>query len=228
VSHMRDASMAEPALDEQSEFAIRSPKRPLSARVAKRSLDLIGSLVGLVVLAPFLAGVALLIRLVDGSPVLFRQPRAGVRGRPFMIVKFRTMTPDADARRPMLRLVNEVSGNAAFKLHNDPRTTRLGRILRKTSIDELPQLWNVLLGHMSLVGPRPHPFDDVAGYASWQYRRLDVKPGMTGLWQVTARADLSFDRWVELDLTYIDNWSLGYDLKLLAQTIPAVLRQEGR
>ncbi len=220
--------MAEPALVDQPVDVLQSPRRPWWAVSAKRTLDLTGSVCGLIVLAPFLAGVALLIRLVDGSPVLFRQPRAGVGARPFEIVKFRTMVRDADAHRPLLRLVNEIDGNAAFKLSHDPRATRLGRILRRTSIDELPQLWNVLLGDMSLVGPRPHPFDDVAGYAPWHYRRLDVKPGITGAWQVSARANRSFDHWVDLDLEYIDNWSLGRDLKILVQTVPAVLRREGR
>jgi lipopolysaccharide/colanic/teichoic acid biosynthesis glycosyltransferase len=220
--------MAEPAPDDWPEIAELPLNRRGSAKAAKRALDLVGSACGLIVLAPFLVAVALLIRVVDGSPVLFWQSRAGVGGRPFEILKFRTMARGADAQRPMLRLLNEVSGNASFKLANDPRTTRLGRILRKTSIDELPQLWNVLKGDMSLVGPRPHPFDDVAGYAEWHVRRLDVKPGITGLWQVTARADHSFDRWVELDLEYIDNWSFGLDLRLLIRTIPAVLRREGR
>ena len=220
--------MAEPALDDQPVAGQQSPRRRPLAVAAKRLFDLTGAVCGLIVLAPFLAGVALLIRFVDGSPVIFRQPRAGIGGRPFEIVKFRTMVRGADAHRPMLRLVNEVDGNAAFKLSHDPRATRLGRILRTTSIDELPQLWNVLRGDMSLVGPRPHPFDDVAGYAPWHFRRLDVKPGITGAWQVTARTERSFDRWVDLDLDYIDNWSLGLDLKLLVRTVPALIRREGR
>jgi lipopolysaccharide/colanic/teichoic acid biosynthesis glycosyltransferase len=220
--------MAEPALRTPLDTRERPPRRSARAEAAKRVLDLTGAVCLLIALAPFLGAVAVIIRLVDGSPVLFRQSRAGVGGQPFEIVKFRTMGPDADAQRPMLRLLNEVAGNASFKLARDPRTTRLGRILRKTSVDELPQLWNVLRGDMSLVGPRPHPFDDVAGYAGWHFRRLEVKPGITGLWQVTARADRSFDRWVELDLEYIDTWSLSLDVRLLIQTIPAVLRREGR
>ena len=199
------------------------------ALATKRFLDICGSAAALILLSPLLAVAALIIAVTDGRPVLFRQPRAGLRGRPFSIAKFRTMRRGADAERDGLRDQNEVTGSAAaFKLTNDPRVTRLGRILRRTSIDELPQLWNVLLGDMSLVGPRPHPFDDVARYDEWHWRRLAMKPGVTGLWQVSARRDADFDRWVALDLAYIDNWSLAQDIKLLAQTIPAVIRAEGR
>src|SRR5438552_202500 len=191
---------------------------------AKRLLDICGATVALIVFSPLLAAVAIVIVVTDGRPVLFRQPRAGLQGRPFSIAKFRTMRAGADAERDGLREQNEVTGSAAaFKLTNDPRVSRLGRVLRKTSIDELPQFWNVLLGHMSLVGPRPHPFDDVARYDAWHWRRLAMKPGVTGLWQVSARRDTDFDRWVALDLAYIDGWSLKEDLRLLAQTIPAVI-----
>jgi exopolysaccharide biosynthesis polyprenyl glycosylphosphotransferase len=196
--------------------------------VAKRLLDLVGAAAGLVAISPILLGAALAILVTDGRPVFFRQERAGLNGRPFRIVKFRTMTRDADARRAGLRAFNEVSGGASFKMTNDPRITPLGRWLRRTSIDELPQLWNVLRGEMSLVGPRPHPFDDVAGYDAWHRRRLSMKPGMTGLWQVGARRDSDFDRWVQQDLEYIDRWSLWLDLRLLISTIPALLRAEGR
>jgi lipopolysaccharide/colanic/teichoic acid biosynthesis glycosyltransferase len=139
------------------------------------------------------------------------------------------MRPGADAERESLRELNEVTGSAAaFKLTGDPRVTRLGRFLRRTSIDELPQLWNVLLGDMSLVGPRPHPFDDVSRYEAWHFGRLSVKPGITGLWQISARSDADFDRWVELDLAYIQDWSIQLDLKIAFQTIPALVRAEGR
>jgi lipopolysaccharide/colanic/teichoic acid biosynthesis glycosyltransferase len=199
------------------------------ALATKRLLDICGAAAALVILSPLLAAVAIVIAVTDGRPVLFRQPRAGLQGRPFSIAKFRTMRSGADAERDGLREQNEVTGSAAaFKLTNDPRVTRLGRVLRRTSIDELPQFWNVLLGHMSLVGPRPHPFDDVSRYDAWHWRRLAMKPGVTGLWQVSARRDADFDRWVALDLAYIDGWSLTGDLKLLAQTIPAVIRAEGR
>ncbi len=194
----------------------------------KRAMDLAGAAVGLVLLSPLFAGVALLILAVDGRPVLFRQERAGRDGVPFRIVKFRTMRNGADAERAALRERNEVRGGASFKLTDDPRVSPLGRILRRTSIDELPQLWNVLVGEMSLVGPRPHPFDDVAGYADWHFRRLSVKPGVTGLWQVSARSDPDFDTWVRLDLDYIEHWSLALDIRILLGTIPALIRSEGR
>lgn len=195
---------------------------------AKRGMDLVGAGVGLVVLAPLLTCTALLIALVDGRPVLFIQERAGHTGRSFRIVKFRTMHRDADALRQDLRSHNEVTGGASFKMTDDPRITRLGRILRRTSLDELPQLVNVLRGEMSLVGPRPHPFDDVAGYRPWHRGRFAMKPGVTGLWQVAGRGDADFDRWVELDLEYIRAWSLALDLRILARTLPAVLRGSGR
>jgi lipopolysaccharide/colanic/teichoic acid biosynthesis glycosyltransferase len=207
--------------------AAPSRRRDLG-RTAKRTADLIGAGVGLVVLSPVLAGTAVLIAVTDGRPVLFIQERAGLNGQPFRIYKFRTMERDADAHRDDLRSQNEVAGGAAFKMTNDPRITRLGRILRRSSIDELPQLLNVLRGEMSLVGPRPHPFDDVAGYEPWHLRRFAMKPGITGLWQVEGRRDADFDRWVELDLEYIRQWSLPLDLKILARTIPAVLRGSGR
>ena len=136
--------------------------------------------------------------------------------------------PEADAERSALRQHNEVVGGASFKMTNDHRVTPIGRFLRKTSIDELPQLWNVLKGEMSLVGPRPHPFDDVAGYDTWHRRRLSMKPGITGLWQIAGRGESSFDRWVQLDLDYIDHWSIWLDFRLLIKTIPAMLRAEGR
>ena len=183
---------------------------------------------GLVILSLVMLAVATAILVRDGRPVLFRQVRAGRDGRPFQIAKFRTMRRGADGERAALRERNEVEGGASFKLTDDPRITPLGRTLRKWSLDELPQLWNVLRGDMSLVGPRPHPFDDVAGSAPWHLRRLEVKPGITGLWQVSARSDPDFDEWVRLDLEYIDHWTLGLDLKIILRTIPALLRAEGR
>jgi len=199
-----------------------------SGRWSKRLLDVAGAAVGLIVLAPLFLATAAVIAAVDGRPVLFTQLRAGLHGRPFRVVKFRTMGQDADGQRDALRARNEVAGGASFKLDRDPRVTRLGRVLRKTSIDELPQLWNVLRGEMSLVGPRPHPFDDIAGYSRWHHRRLDMPPGMTGLWQVSARSSRDFDEWVRLDLDYIEQWSIRLDVRILLLTIPAVLRAEGR
>ena len=202
-------------------------RKPLQLAL-KRVMDVFGAGVGLLVLSPVLGLAALFILVLDGRPVLFIQDRAGIDGRPFRIVKFRTMRVGADAERALLRARNEVAGGASFKLADDPRTTRSGRWLRRTSIDELPQLWNVLTGDMSLVGPRPHPFDDVAGYSDWHFRRLSVKPGLTGLWQISARSDPDFDTWVNLDLEYIDSWSLALDLRIIAGTIPALLRTDGR
>lgn len=195
---------------------------------AKRLVDIVGASLGLLFLSPVFAVAAIIIIATDGRPVMFTQERAGVNGRPFKIYKFRTMTRDADSQRAALRAHNEVDGGASFKMTNDPRITPIGRFLRKTSIDELPQLWNVLKGEMSLVGPRPHPFDDVAGYDTWHRRRLSMKPGITGLWQIAGRGEASFDRWVQLDLDYIDHWSIWLDFRLLIKTIPAMLRAEGR
>jgi exopolysaccharide biosynthesis polyprenyl glycosylphosphotransferase len=206
---------------------VSGPDRELSL-AAKRLVDIAGAIVGIIVLSPILAVVAIAIKLSDHGPVLFRQPRAGLNGHPFQIAKFRTMVVDADARREALRAFNEIEGNASFKMTNDPRITRVGKFLRKSSIDELPQLWNVLVGEMSLVGPRPHPFDDVAGYDDWHRRRLSMRPGITGLWQIGGRRETSFDRWVEKDLEYIDRWSLWLDFLVIAETIPALIRAEGR
>jgi exopolysaccharide biosynthesis polyprenyl glycosylphosphotransferase len=206
---------------------VSGPDREL-ALAAKRLVDLGGTIIGGLLISPILIVAAIAIKLDDGGPILFRQPRAGLNGRPFQIAKFRTMVIDADAQRDSLRAYNEIEGNASFKMTNDPRVTRVGRWLRKTSIDELPQLWNVLLGEMSLVGPRPHPFDDVAGYDDWHRRRLSMRPGITGLWQIGGRRETSFDRWVEKDLEYIDRWSIWLDFRVIAATIPALIRAEGR
>lgn len=198
-----------------------------AALAVKRLIDIVGAAVGLIVLSPLLLGTALAIRVRDGSPVLFRQIRVGLHGRPFSIVKFRTMAPDAEERLHEVAHLNERTG-AAFKASNDPRLTKLGRILRKTSIDELPQLWNVLRGEMSLVGPRPPLPSEVVEYDIWHRRRLSMKPGVTGLWQVEMRHEPSFDRWVELDLSYIDRWTLWLDLRILLRTMPSVLMARGR
>lgn len=202
-----------------------TPTRRL-ALAAKRVLDVVGSALVLLVLSPLLVVTAAAIRLVDGPPVLFRQDRAGLGGRVFRCYKFRTMTPDAEQRKAELLSRNERRG-PAFKVTDDPRVTRLGRFLRKWSIDELPQLFNVLRGDMSLVGPRPQPVPEAQAYDFWHRRRLSVKPGITGLWQISSRNDPDFDRWVKLDLEYIDNWSLWLDLKILAQTPLALVRMPG-
>jgi lipopolysaccharide/colanic/teichoic acid biosynthesis glycosyltransferase len=199
-----------------------------SGRLVKRAMDLAGAIVALIVLAPLLIATAVLIAVVDGRPVLFRQPRAGLNEKPFRIFKFRTMRDGADAERDALRAQNEIAGGASFKMTNDPRVTRLGKLLRRTSIDELPQILNVIQGDMSLVGPRPHPYDDLVGYKPWHHGRFVVKPGITGVWQVSSRSDPDFDRWVELDLDYIRSWTPMLDIKIMARTIPALLRHEGR
>jgi lipopolysaccharide/colanic/teichoic acid biosynthesis glycosyltransferase len=195
--------------------------------VAKRLIDIVGASFGLVVLAPLFLAVALAIRLHEGSTILFRQTRVGLDGRPFRIYKFRSMVTDAEARLADVAHLNMRRG-PLFKAIDDPRITSIGTFLRRSSLDELPQLWNVLKGEMSLVGPRPPLPDEVARYAGWQCRRLSMKPGITGLWQVEARRDSGFDRLVECDLSYIDRWSLGLDLKILILTIPAVVLGTGR
>jgi exopolysaccharide biosynthesis polyprenyl glycosylphosphotransferase len=194
--------------------------------IMKRVLDVVGSAIGLVVLSPILIGAAVAIRLFDGAPVLFRQTRIGLHGRPFTIYKFRTMVVGAEDQLDAVRHLNERTG-AAFKASDDPRMTGVGRRLRRTSIDELPQLWNVLTGSMSLVGPRPPLREEVAEYDVWHRRRLSMKPGITGLWQVEARQDPRFDRFVEHDLVYIDSWSLWLDMKILVRTLPALLTHAG-
>jgi exopolysaccharide biosynthesis polyprenyl glycosylphosphotransferase len=191
--------------------------------VAKRLIDVFLAGAALILLSPVFAIIGLTVMLVDGRPVIFRQERVGLHGRPFDVVKFRTMVPDAEALLTELEEQNEIKGHA-FKITDDPRLTRTGRILRATSLDELPQVWNVLLGEMSLVGPRPPLPREVAGYDLWHRRRLSMKPGITGLWQVAARRDDDFDRWVALDLAYIDRWSIMLDLKIIAKTIPAMLQ----
>jgi exopolysaccharide biosynthesis polyprenyl glycosylphosphotransferase len=201
---------------------VYGPDRALGL-AAKRLLDTAIAIVVLVGLSPVYAGIALWIRLVDGAPVLFRQERVGVHGRRFGVLKFRTMVPDAEARLADLMADNEIAG-PAFKLTDDPRLTRTGRALRRTSLDELPQFWNVLRGEMSVVGPRPPLPDEVGEYDVWHRRRLSMKPGITGLWQVAARREQEFDRWVALDLDYIDRWSLWLDLKIIVRTVPAMLQ----
>jgi exopolysaccharide biosynthesis polyprenyl glycosylphosphotransferase len=195
--------------------------------VFKRLIDIVGATVGLLVLSPLLLVTAIAMRLADTGAVIFGQVRVGLHGRPFTMYKFRSMVPDAEERMHEVRHLNERNG-AAFKATNDPRITRIGRWLRRSSIDELPQLWNVLTGSMSLVGPRPPLPEEVAEYDIWHRRRLSMKPGITGLWQVEARHDPDFDHWVEQDLVYIDDWSIWLDLKILARTLPAMLSHGGR
>lgn len=192
----------------------------------KRLVDVVGASLALIFLSPLLAAISLLIKLDSPGLVLYRALRAGRKGRPFRCCKFRTMVSDADSLKERLRKKNQRTG-PFFKIANDPRITRVGRFLRRYSLDEFPQLWNVLQGEMSLVGPRPHPLDDLAGYEVGHLARLDVTPGMTGLWQVTARRDPSFERGMELDREYIRTWSLGSDLRILLKTFRVVLQGSG-
>ena len=195
-------------------------------RPGKRAFDLVGAGLGLVLLAPVLGVIALAIRLDDGGPVLFRQTRVGRGGAHFSICKFRTMCVDAELRLAALRAEHDGTG-PLFKLHDDPRVTRVGRFLRRTSLDELPQLWNVLVGEMSLVGPRPGLPSEVELYRDFDDRRLLVTPGITGLWQVSGRSDLDWAEGVRLDQYYVENWSFLHDIVILARTVPSVLRSRG-
>ena len=194
--------------------------------VVKGAFDRVSAAAALVVLAPLMAGIALAIRLGDGGPAIFRQTRVGKDGDPFLVCKFRTMVADAEQRRAELHAHNEGDG-LLFKMRNDPRITPVGRWLRKYSLDELPQLWNVLKGDMSLVGPRPALPAEAALYGSYVRRRLVVKPGITGLWQVSGRSDLPWDEAVRLDLRYVENWSFALDLQILWKTTSAVLQGSG-
>jgi len=203
--------------------------RPISilGNFVKRSLDVVVSFLALLACGPFLGIAALWIKRDSRGPVFYRSRRVGRKAKEFTCYKLRTMVANADELKSSLRQRNERKG-PFFKMENDPRVTRAGKFLRKYSLDELPQLWNVLKGDMSLVGPRPHPLDDYAQYGIDELRRLEVKPGLTGLWQVTARRDPSFEKNVALDLKYIDGWSLLLDLRVLFRTLPAVLRGEGQ
>lgn len=214
-------------LDDATLLTFETPRPASLARVWKRAFDVAASAAVLVVLTPVFAVVALAIKIWSPGPVFFLQQRVGLGGKTFPIIKFRTMVHDAEAAQAALEARNEVHG-PAFKMADDPRVTRLGRILRKFSIDELPQFINVLIGHMSLVGPRPLPGRDVQRFnANWLNRRFSVKPGLTCLWQANGRHELSFRHWMELDLQYIDHWSLRLDWEIIAKTIPAVLRGGG-
>jgi exopolysaccharide biosynthesis polyprenyl glycosylphosphotransferase len=188
----------------------------------KRFIDIIGSLAGIIILFPFFVILGIIIKIDSPGPVFFKQRRAGYRGKVFYCYKFRSMYIDAEARKDALRKDSEVDG-PVFKIKKDPRMTRVGKFIRKSSIDELPQLFNVLKGEMSLVGPRPLPIEEVAKFERWQLKRLKAVPGITCIWQVSGRNTISFDDWMRMDIDYIDNWSLSLDFKLLLQTIPAVI-----
>jgi exopolysaccharide biosynthesis polyprenyl glycosylphosphotransferase len=214
------------SLDEvAAEIELKQLSRAQAA--AKRTLDIVGSVIGLVLLAPIFMIVALLVRLTSRGPALFVQERCGLGGRVFKFYKFRTMVADAEARKAELAHLNEMSG-PVFKIARDPRITPVGAFLRKSSLDELPQLWNVLKGDMSLVGPRPPLPDEVRQYNACQAQRLSVIPGITGLWQVSGRSSLpSFDNWLALDLEYANRQSLKLDLQILLKTVAVVVLAKG-
>ncbi len=192
----------------------------------KRLFDIIASAVALLALSPLLVTVAILIKLTSSGPIFFKQKRVGLHGKPFNMLKFRSMVVNAEELKEKLQAFNEQTG-PVFKIKNDPRITWIGRFIRKYSIDELPQLLNVLRGEMSVVGPRPPLPREVEKYAAWQRRRLSVRPGLTCIWQVSGRNQISFEEWMYLDMQYIDNWTLMTDLNLILRTVPVVLTGHG-
>jgi lipopolysaccharide/colanic/teichoic acid biosynthesis glycosyltransferase len=195
-------------------------------RAGKRAIDVLGAALALVVLAPVIGLLAVIIRLTTHGPVFYRSKRIGRGGREFTFYKLRSMVKDAHAKRDHLNHLNECDG-PVFKIARDPRITPIGRFMRSTSLDEVPQFWNVLRGDMSLVGPRPPIPEEVAQYEPWQLRRLDVRPGLTCLWQISGRSRIGFQEWMRLDLEYIRHRSFKLDLKILLRTVPAVLSREG-
>jgi len=207
-------------------ISLHAERSPSLGLVFKRAVDVIGAVVALSFLSPLLLLIAGLIKLDSRGTVLYRAKRVGRKGRLFRCYKFRTMVRDADDLKSQLRQNNQRTG-PCFKIVGDPRITRLGRILRRYSLDELPQFWNVVKGEMSLVGPRPHPVDDFASYEIGHLARLDVTPGITGLWQITARKDPSFERGMDLDREYIRTWSLGADMRILLKTVLVVVQGSG-
>jgi exopolysaccharide biosynthesis polyprenyl glycosylphosphotransferase len=220
-------------MDPRVEHSIAGPVLSVPAAVespgllVKRAIDLVGAVLGLLALSPVLAAVALTVKLTGPGPVLFSQLRYGRNRRRFKMYKFRTMVDGAEVQQSQLEELNEAAG-PVFKIRHDPRITPVGAFLRRTSLDELPQLWNVLRGDMSLVGPRPMSLRDVNRFSDgWLMRRFSVLPGITGLWQVSGRSNLAFDKWIELDLAYIDRWSLLLDFVIMARTVPAVLSGRG-
>lgn len=198
----------------------------LCYRIAKRSIGLIGAVTFLLLLSPVFLAVAIAIKLDSRGPVIFKQARVGIGGKLFTLYKFRSMGTDAEKTRQKLLHMNEAKG-PIFKIQNDPRVTPVGRFLRRYSVDELPQIFNVLKGDMCFVGPRPPLPNEVAEYEPWQLRRLSVIPGITCLWQVSGRSNLTFEEWVQLDLKYIDTRSVFLDMSILLRTIPAVFSGKG-
>jgi len=203
-----------------------SPKGSIYYLVLKRLMDIIVTSLILVCAVPLMVVVAMTIKLEDGGPIFYRSKRVGQWGRPFTLYKFRSMRPDAPLAKAGLEHLNEKDG-PVFKIRHDPRITRVGRVIRKYSIDELPQIWNILQGDMSLVGPRPPLPEEVAKYSEREIERLSVRPGMTSLYVVAGRSDLTFEQWVQLDLSYIRNRSIIQDLRILLKSVPRILRGAG-
>jgi exopolysaccharide biosynthesis polyprenyl glycosylphosphotransferase len=193
----------------------------------KRAIDIVGAGLGIVVISPLLIALALLVRATSKGPIFYRSRYMGERGRTFIGYKFRSMVANADELKSSMSHLNHMKG-PAFKIRNDPRVTPIGRLLRKYSLDELPQLWNVLKGDMSLVGPRPPLPDEFKRFKEWHKRKLTVRPGITCFWQINGRSEITdFDEWARLDLKYIQGWSLWMDFKILLKTVPAVLHGRG-
>ena len=212
----------------RARFAVRGWLLRLALRAAaRRAIDVLGASAGLLLLAPLLFGTALAIRIDSPGPVLFRQTRIGKRGRPFTMYKFRSMRITAEAEKDALRTSNESRDGVLFKMQRDPRVTRVGRIIRRLSIDELPQLLNILRGDMSIVGPRPALPSEVAQYDFEARKRLQARPGLTCLWQIGGRSELAFSEQVDLDLRYLQSRSLAKDIEIIARTVPAIIQGKG-
>jgi exopolysaccharide biosynthesis polyprenyl glycosylphosphotransferase len=226
VPQLRNSERFLEDLDGTAVLSYANGPDELTSHALKRVFDIVVGAGLLLLVTPLLLPIMLAMRVRQGPGIVFRQRRVGMHGRMFTLYKLRTMTPDAEDRYPELADRSDTHG-PAFKLVDDPRVTRMGRWLRRYSIDELPQLWNVLRGEMSIVGPRPAPLREVEAYDVWHRRRLSMKPGITGLWQITSRLDEDFDRRAELDMAYIEHWSLRLDLAIVFRTIPAVLRRPG-
>jgi exopolysaccharide biosynthesis polyprenyl glycosylphosphotransferase len=208
-------------------FTVTSDTAPLWAAAAKYFVDWVGSAALICIFSPVFLVAALAVKISSPGPILFTQLRLGRNKRPFKLYKFRTMEVNAEQKLAGLEKLNEAQG-PVFKMRNDPRVTGIGRVLRKLSVDELPQLVNVFKGDMSLVGPRPLPIRDYSGFSEdWHLRRFSVRPGISCLWQISGRSEIGFDEWMELDMQYIDQWSFWLDVKILAKTIPAVVRGAG-
>jgi exopolysaccharide biosynthesis polyprenyl glycosylphosphotransferase len=229
IPELYDGLAWQKPVEQLGEFNVRVMYRepiPEPELFVKRLIDILGSAAGLIALSPVFAAIALAIKLDSPGPVFYKAKRVGRKAKKFRCLKFRSMGVDADASKNDLRTLNEREG-PFFKIAEDPRVTRIGKILRRYSLDELPQLWNVLRGEMSLVGPRPHPVDDYKQYKLEHLRRLDVTPGITCLWQIIARDDPSFERALALDTQYIENWSFLLDLRILLRTIPSLIKGTG-